>query len=304
MTARLGSTLIIANPASQLGAGAAAAHEAERVLAGLGACSSVELRLTQHPGHAAELAADAAVFDTLVALGGDGTVHECVNGLMRLPRASRPALGVVPVGSGNDYARTLRMPADVEAACDLIAAARTVRADLGCCNGRYFAQTLSFGLDAAIALDTVERRRRTGRTGLALYAASCADQLLHHLERHAYRMSCDGGEPRAGEMYLLAVQVGPSYGSGFIIAPSAKIDDGLLDVCIAHPPLGIPKAVWVFVRAKGGRHEHFKQIETGRCSSLELSFPHPLPVQLDGERMEGCEFSVHVAAGALDVIVA
>lgn len=302
---RFGSTLVLANPTAQLGRGGDAAAQVEAFLhAQEGMCSALDAVFTEHPGHAEELAAAAGAYDTLVVIGGDGTVHEAVNGLARLPRPVRPALALVPVGSGNDYARTLGMARSVERACAQLSRATRVNAELGCCNGRYFAETLSFGLDAAIALDTMERRQRTGATGLSLYAASCVDQLLHNKVLYDYRMRVEGGLPETGQMYLFAVQVGPSYGSGFSISPHARIDDGLLDLCIAHPPLSTPKAAWIFLRAKGGRHEHFEQIEVRRCTSLSLEFGCDLPVQIDGERISAERYDIHVEPRALDVYVA
>lgn len=304
-TARFGRTVVLANPASQLGAGEGAAQQVEAFLRlHEDACDSVELLLTEGPGHAVELAAELDACDTVVAVGGDGTVHETVNGLMRLPRGKRPAFALIPVGSGNDYARTLRMSRAVDEACGQLLHAKRMTADLGCCNGRYFAETLSFGLDAAIALDTVARRDRTGVSGLRLYAASCVDQLLHNKVLYDYRLSLEGGPWEEGQMYLFAVQVGRTYGSGFAISPNARIDDGLLDLCIAHPPLSTAKAAWIFLRAKGGHHEHFRQIDVRQCTSLTLEFDRALPAQIDGERVVAGHYDIQVVPQALDVYVA
>lgn len=92
---------------------------------------------------------------------------------------------------------------------------------MGKCNDRWFLETLSFGLDAAIALDTVERRVRTGKTGTMLYLQSGIDQLLHHMDLRRYTAVLDGGEPVCGESYLFAVQIGQTYGGGFRICPDA-----------------------------------------------------------------------------------
>ena len=156
---------------------------------------------------------------------------------------------------------------------------------------------------AAIALDTVERRARTGKTGTALYLASGMDQLLHHLDCHRYTASFDGGEPVRGASFTFAVQVGPTYGGGFRICPDARIDDGLLDVCIAHPPFGIARAVFVFLLAKGGRHTGFRQIELRRARTLSVRFDAPPPVQIDGEPLEASEYAIDVVPRALDVLV-
>ncbi len=302
MPMHLGKTLLIANPVSQNGKGARAAARAEELLRrSLG--DGLHAVLTESEGHAVELAARAGGFDAVVVLGGDGIVHEAANGLMRLPGPDRPALGLIPVGSGNDYARTLGMAGDVERACAQLLAAQPHPADLGVVNGCYFAETLSFGLDAAIALDTVERRKRTGRTGTILYAEAGVDQLLHHLDARRCRASFDGGAFEEGSSITFAVQVGPSYGGGFRICPEARIDDGLLDVCIAHPPIGAFGALLVFALAKGGRHTGFKQIDMRRCRTLRVEFDEAPPAQMDGERIEALAFDVSVEPHALRVLM-
>ena len=92
----LGSTLLIANPAARNGKGAQAAEKAAELLRAVPGCS-LEVALTCRPGHAGDLAAGAAGFQTVAVLGGDGAIHEAANGLMRLPRDERPALGAIPV---------------------------------------------------------------------------------------------------------------------------------------------------------------------------------------------------------------
>lgn len=295
--------LLIANPAAQNGRGATAAAQAEALLRAALPEAEVEARVTAGPGHGRALAADAARFDAVVALGGDGIIHEAVNGLMALPPDARPALGVIPVGSGNDYASTLSMARDVARAVSQLADARPVRVDVGRVNGVWFAETLSFGLDAAIALDTVERRRRTGRTGTLLYLAAGLDQMVNHLDRRRYRASFDGGAPQEGEMFLFAVQNGPTYGGGFAVAPRASVADGRLDVVVAHPPLTRRKALLLFMLAKDGRHTRFGELEFRQARSLHVEFDEPLPVQVDGERLEGTAFDVSVEPRALRVLV-
>lgn len=284
MPTPLGKTLLIANPAAQNGNGAAAAERAAALLGDALGDGALDVASTRGPGEAVRLAAGAGAYDTVLALGGDGVIHEAANGLMRLPAGERPTFGIVPVGSGNDYARTLGMSArSVDAAVAQLLAARARPADVGRCNGEFFVETLSFGVDAAIALDTVERRARTGRTGTALYLASGMDQLLHHLDCHRYTASFDGGEPVRGASFTFAVQVGPTYGGGFRICPDARIDDGLLDVCIAHPPFGVARAVFVFLLAKGGLHTGFRQIELRRARTLSVRFDAP-PARPDRRR--------------------
>ena len=298
----LGKTLLIANPAAQNGEGARAAREVAGLLKERLGEGRLEVSTTLYPSHAAEIAASARGFDSVVALGGDGIIHETVNGLMKVDAAERPALGVVPVGSGNDFAKTLRISPKLPQAVAQLADAQPVPMDLGLVNGRFFVETLSFGLDAAIALDTVQRRQRTGATGTKLYLAAALDQLINHLERYRYRIALDGGAAESGEMYLMAVQNGITYGGGFAICPHASLADGQFDICIARPPLAKPKAVAVLLMAKDGHHMGFKNLQFSRAREVEVTFDRSVPAQVDGEDLTGSSFRVSMAPRALKVL--
>lgn len=304
-----GRIALIANPAAQNGRGAWAAVEAASLLRARVGDEGFQLLLTERPRHATALAAslDPSV-GTVVALGGDGLISEVAAGLMERPVDERPALGVIPVGSGNDYAASLGVPASIGRAIDCVLAGRTAVVDVGRVNGRYFVETLSFGLDAAIALDTVERRVRTGRTGTRLYLESAVDQLFRHLNIYDFTARLTGGDAAAARTvsaaaYLLAVQIGPTYGGHFRICPGAELDDGLLDLCYATPHLGPWKALAVLLAAKGGRHTGNRHIHLDRASRLVLDFAEEPPGQIDGEKIEGTHFEIDCIPRALTVIV-
>ncbi|MCL1797370.1 MAG: diacylglycerol kinase family lipid kinase [Eggerthellaceae bacterium] len=322
MTHALGRTLLIANPAAQNGNGKQAARYAEEKLRGSIPESDFVLKLTEAPRHGFELAATSASFDTVVALGGDGVIHEIANGLMSLPEAQRPQFGVLPVGSGNDYAKTLGVSFTLEESVEQLTKSQSRLFDVGCCNGEYFVETLSFGLDAAIALDTVKRRVETGKRGARLFFESGIDMLLHNLHTYDYVMRLDGvgsadtaaiaaaevdveeAAEHRGQMMLFAVQVGKTYGGGFTICPKASTDDGLFDLCIAHPPMGVPKAVMIFILAKDAHHTKFKQLEFLTTSALNLRFEGKIPpVQIDGEAFAGESFDIACIPHALRVLV-
>lgn len=298
---KLGKTLAIVNPAAHNGDGARGAAFL-RYAAGSASVpfSSVEVVTTRAAGHASELAAAASGFDTVLGVGGDGVVHEIIGGLMRIQPEVRPAFALLPCGNGNDFARTLGLPFDLERALHALSGAHADFFDVGQCNGRYFAQTLSFGLDAAIALGTHERRERTGHTGTRLFVEEGANQLLFHRDAYGYTLTCDGAT-RQGSMHLFAVQNGPTYGGGFSICPEAKPTDGLLDCCIASAPLGFAKAALLFARAKDGHHVSRPEFEFFQAGSMKLEFDTQPPAQIDGESIEGSTFQISLHPGALKV---
>lgn len=298
----IGKVLLVANPAAQNGQGAKAAERAAAWLRERLGDDALTLARTSGPRHACALVERAQGYDTVIALGGDGVIHEAANGIMARPAAQRPVLGVLPVGSGNDYARSLGMAFDLEQACAQLLEASPRAVDVGRVNGHWFVETLSFGLDAAIALDTVERRARTGRTGTMLYMESGFDQLLHHLDSFSYELSLDGAPPVEGQSIIFAVQLGPYYGGGFKVCPDAQLDSGRFSLCIAHPPVSRTRAAVLFLRAKNGGHVGAKPIEMLSASRLRVAFDRQPPAQMDGERLEGSSFDVAVHPGALHVL--
>lgn len=305
----LGKVTIIANPVAQNGAAASVAHEFERMLCGRIADDGCRMHLTERAGHAQDIAAEVGpACDTLVVIGGDGIVHEAANGLMRLGFDDRPNLAVVPVGSGNDYALTLGMSHKPEKALAQILECDVHRLDVGLVNGEYFVETLSFGLDAAIALDTVERRKKSGRRGTVLYMESGFDQLMHHLVPQNYKARLHGVPGTGdvdieGESYIFAVQVGRTYGGHFDVCPKASPEDGLFDVCVTKGRLNAAKATSVFLLARFGLHTRFKMFRFYKASSLVVEFDEPPSAQADGEKVSGTRFEISTIPGALKVIV-
>lgn len=303
MAFSLGHTLVIANPASQSGAGAEGAEFVRRTLAAYeSATDGFDVRLTTGPKAATDMAAAATSFDTVLALGGDGVIHEVVNGLMKMDSSVRPRLGIIPLGSGNDYARTLGMVSnapDKSLAQILQGVPRCI--DLGLVNGTYFDETLSFGVDAAIAIDTMERRLATGAHGTRLFAASGVDVIRREMRRWSFRATIDG-EPLEGNSIIFAIQVGPTYGGGFRICPDAVADDGLLNICYSEGSPSTIEALGILARARVALHTGSRYLNFRTASSIVIDFEGEPPCQTDGERCEGSHFEISCAHRAIEVI--
>ena len=303
MPLKQSKTLLVVNPAAQRGNGQEMGqHAFDMLVKELGA-ENLSIIFTSGPRDAIDIAANADA-EAIIAVGGDGVVHEVANGLMKRPRDERPTFGLIPVGSGNDYARTLGMSENLETAVSQLLRAQEKSLDVGCCNGEHFVETLSFGLDAAIALDTVERRKRTGQQGTALYFASGIDQLLHHLDTFHMEAVLDGRRTLTADVHIMAVQIGRTYGGGFDICPQADASDGLFDICYARATLSIPAAVVLFARAKNGGHTKHKKIGFELASELEIRFNRRPPVQIDGEPHIADSYSITIDREAIDVLMA
>ncbi len=301
----LGRTLVIANPAAHSGRGAEGADFAERFLASMGsATSGFKVLRTTGPGDAVGIAARADGFDTVLALGGDGVIHEVANGLMARPAEARPQLGVIPLGSGNDYARTLGMARnDVQSALAQLVRGQVRPVEVGRVNGTHFVQTLSFGLDAAIALDTTERRAAdTSQEGEALFVTSGLKILSHARGGFPCTARFDDEGPVRLSALVFAFQVGPSYGGGFAICPGADPVDGLLDVCYNVRVPALPHLLTLFGLARRGLHARSSVVRLRHVRRAELDFVAAPPCQVDGERLEGTHFLIETVPAALRVI--
>lgn len=312
---RDGRTLIIANPLAQSGAARDAAERLKRFLElYLHEQGYFRLVYTERPRHAEELAAAAGGYRTVLALGGDGVIHEVVNGLMRIERRMRPALGIIPVGSGNDFAQTLGIRDHSGNDLKHLLAGAPEPFDVGRIEYRdadggtgarieHFIQTCSFGLDAAIALDTCERRMRSNLTGNALYTASGLNVFGLRYRSFPVKVAFDGESEQALDPLIFAIQNGPTYGSGFHVAPDADPADGLLDICYAIGPLPRALALPIFLSAKNGRHVRSKHVHLRRCTRLSLTFPEDdYPIQADGEKIRASRLTVSILPHELDVL--
>ncbi|HKS69006.1 MAG TPA: diacylglycerol kinase family protein, partial [Ktedonobacterales bacterium] len=180
-----------------------------------------ELALTKAPGDAEALARQAALAGRdVIAVGGDGTVHEIANGLLSAgDGAARVALGIVPAGNGNDYAyQTLGLPRDPERALEIALGAVPVAMDAGIVNGRYFVNSLGVGIDANIAAAAERLKHVPLLRGQALYYAASLSELIFHYDRCPRLALAADGEPPSSRAYALAaVSLGPTYGGGFQI---------------------------------------------------------------------------------------
>lgn len=290
--------LLIVNPEARHGETGQLVPVIEQLLQS----AEFDLTLTACMGHAAEIARDAQGYDVLVAVGGDGTVHEVLNGIMARPEGDRPVLGLIPTGSGNDTRRTVGVPEDIAEATLALISGRRRRFDIGRCNGMYFNNSFAAGLDARVTAKAVEYKATTRRAGLWLYFTALVHVLLNELYPHHIRISWDGAEPVEDDMLALATTIGPTYGGGFRITPDALPDDGLLEVCLIDP-LSLPQALVRLPFVVVGKHTGMKVVRMSRHRSVVIESDEPIPAQIDGEVMVGNRFEVEVLPLAIECVV-
>ncbi|MCK8114006.1 diacylglycerol/lipid kinase family protein [Anaerosoma tenue] len=293
-----GSMLLIVNPAARHGETGPLVPAIEQLLQ----CVEYDLRLTEHTGHAAQIAREASSYDTIVAVGGDGTVHEVLNGIMSRPEHDRPALGLIPTGSGNDTRRTLGVPEDIAEATLAVVSGRRRRFDVGVCNGVYFNNSFAAGLDARVTAKAVEYKATTKRSGLWLYFTALIHVLLNELYPHHVRITWDGSETEEADLLIVAATIGATYGGGFKITPDAVPDDGLLEVCTIDP-LSLPQALLRLPFVIIGKHTGMKVVHMSRRRSVLIESDEPMPAQIDGEVLVERRFEISILPEAVECIV-
>jgi diacylglycerol kinase (ATP) len=266
---------VVANPAAGRGRGGRALATVQTLAAARGV--PLEVWATTRPGEAADLAAEAAAdgASVVVALGGDGTVRDVAEGLLRA--ASGPALGVIPVGTGNDLARTLGLPRDPAAAFDLAVGEREQPLDAWLWNQTPFVNVAGVGLDAAVA-EVVNSRFRRLRGPLPYIAGMLA--VLPRFRPFPLEVRGPEGE-WSGRAWLAAFGNGACYGGGMRIAPAARTDDGLLSVVVVGEVSRL-ELLRQFPRIFAGTHVSHPRVATLALSRASVVAPLPRPT-LDGE---------------------
>ena len=302
-----GKTLVIADPLARQGEGESAALFATQFFSSFSAStSSCEVRFTETREDARIMACSANGYRTVIALGGDGVVHEVVNGMMAISDDERPRLGIIPLGAGSDFARTLHMSRnDPRRALTELAQGTERTIDLGHVNDEYFMQTLSFGLDAAIAHDAIDRWSDGSRKpNDILFVTSGFKVLVNNLRGWHYNATIDG-EPLAGSGIAFAVQNGPTYGGGFHICPDAVPNDGKLNLFLTLKKPTLPHSLLLFGLIRFGWHTKSHVVGTKHVNHLEVSFSgyDQPPCQIDGKRIVAERYVVDAVPACLRVIV-
>ena len=256
-----------------------------------------EVIFSTAPGEAENLAYRGALegFSPIVAVGGDGTLQEVANGLMRSPNP--PPMGIVPAGTGNDLVRSLGLPTNVTEATRLAWSDVAGTIDLAVCNERYFINVGGVGLDTRVA---IAMNGRTGRlsSGTLPYLM----QALVELSRYAnpdFVLRLDG-QAVSSRSLLVAVANGRYFAGGMKICPQADPTDGLLDVCIAGD-LSRREVLAVVPRIYSGRHVNHPKVTFHKVRSVGIERPTGMEVQLDGEIMSALPAEFRVVSRALRI---
>ncbi|MBA3825640.1 MAG: diacylglycerol kinase family lipid kinase [Ktedonobacterales bacterium] len=261
---------------------------------------------SQRRGDASDVARRAAETGRgVVVVGGDGSINEVVNGL--LAAQQRVPLGIVPAGSGNDFAcNTLGLPRDTAQAVERAFTGTPMDADAGIANGRYFANSFSVGLDADVTVASEHLKRFPFMTGTTLYYTSSLQRLFFGYRKCPWlTLTIDGlavEGPEVSRHVLVAVMNGPTYGGGFRINPKANHTDGIFDVCSIRY-ISRLRAMTLLPVVKRGAHENEPEVRFYHGQTLGIDCPTGVNAQMDGETLRDTHYDVRVLPAALFVRV-
>jgi diacylglycerol kinase (ATP) len=274
---------VLLNPYSNRWNARARWPEAEAALKAAGL--QYDLSISERPDHLVELAEQAvgAGFDTLVVAGGDGSLGEAVNGAARAwqPAQAFPVrLGILPLGSANDLADTLRLPRDLKSAAALIAAGNTRPMDLGRCNDRYFLNNSAAGLEPYV---TVRQEKIGWIKGVPRYLVAALQGVMARPEWGA-EIDWDGGSYR-GPLSLISIGNGPRSGGIFFMAPHADPFDGKLTFAYGYRRgrLALLQALPRAMKPGRGSFVEMEGMHEAECTRLRIHLDRPSPVHTDGE---------------------
>jgi YegS/Rv2252/BmrU family lipid kinase len=297
---------LILNPMADMGNAWRVADDLRPIVAEYG---HADWSGTVYPTHATELARQAALdgYDMVIALGGDGTVHEVVNGLMQVPAEKRPILGVVPLGSGNDFAHAVGVPDKADHALAHALRSDPSTIDVGLLTdeqGRkeYFDNTLGIGFDALV---TIHSHHLPVLRGFLMYLVAVIQTIILNFNPARLQVETDK-ENWDENTIMLTLCNGPREGGGFHVAPDASPNDGILHYAAVRK-ISRPMMFRLIPEVMNGTHGRFKCVRMGNFTRLSLTSDKPLYIHTDGEIYTDFgsnlrKLSVEIKPGALKIV--
>jgi YegS/Rv2252/BmrU family lipid kinase len=244
----------------------------------------LDLFTTERAGHASALAAEAAAegYDRVAVAGGDGTVHEVVNGLVQGDKAILP-LGIIPIGSGNDMAFSLGISENPEEAVERVFTGTPLTLDLARVIDdrgltKVFQNNLGIGFDAIVVMRT---ETITRLHGFPMYLTAVLQTIFFYYETLYLEMRFDDEVANQRTLFLYA-GIGPRGGGGFLLTPAAHRDDNLIDTCLVNP-VSRTTMLYMLTRVMKGTHVSSRHVTMRQNRQITIRSTAPMPIYLDGE---------------------
>jgi YegS/Rv2252/BmrU family lipid kinase len=269
---------------------------------------SFDYEYTEGVGHAIELARVAASdgYRYLVAVGGDGTVNEVANGILRSTNASSTSLGVISTGTGSDFARSMGLPRHYLNACSALTHGQKALIDVGIVEyqhkgqtqQRYFVNAAGIGFDAAVVESTERLPKLFG--GTVPYVFGLLRTLIGY--RNTSVVVRIGDKVERTRVVTVAVANGSYFGGGMHVAPDASLNDCLFDVMIVRD-MGKFELLRAFPRVYKGTHVTHPKVVMGKAAEVTVESPERILVHADGELLGEGPVSFRLIPAALSIMV-
>jgi diacylglycerol kinase (ATP) len=298
---------VILNPIAGKGAGLALEPEIDTLLRELGL--KFDLTVTERIGHGIELAEEAAreKYDILVAAGGDGTVNEIINGLMHEKSKGHkvPALAVLPIGRGNDFAYGMGVPVAWQDAAKTLVKAERHPLDIGIAKGEYYPEGRYFGNGVGIGFDAVVGfvAAKSKLTGFMAYLVAAMKTIFVYFHAPTVKLELDDQTITQADL-MVSIMNGRRMGGTFMMAPESKHDDGVFDLCIVAQVsrLGIFGLIPHFMKGDQAKNKAVKTVRSRKVVATAVE--GTLPAHADGETLceHGHHLTIELIPAALEMI--
>ncbi len=268
-----------------------------------------EIIYTQYPGHATEIAFESTQkkIDTIIAVGGDGTVNEVLNGIVNRD----VALGIIPSGTANDLASLYKIPSNVESACETILERHVHQTDVITVNGWHYVTAGGLGLSSEVACRANKLKQNSvgwkllGKIlGSKIYILAVLLILLRHIKRHQYLLIKCNGYSHIMDTLSLMVNNQPFLGKNFWMSPRATNDDGLFDICWIENSRTRVEVLLILLQVLKGKHVALPSVHTWQAEELLVQSKEPLTFFGDGEKFqEDTQFHLKILPKELSILV-
>lgn len=270
-----------------------------------------DLVVTERPGHAIEIAKKAVLdrYDIVVAVGGDGTCNEVLNGLMSEMKdgGHKPKMGVIPVGRGNDFAYSMGIPVDFDLACKQYVEPKFRSIDIGQVvggffpEGRYFGNGVGIGFDAVVGFEALKLKFLTG---FPSYIVAALKTIFLYFKAPKLRVELDG-ETIIDKFLMVSIMNGIRMGGGFYMAPNGDPTDKKFTLCIVNE-LGKFATFPLIMKFMKGTQEGDPKVRMVNSSSVKVTAVEgKIPAHADGETVcyDGSSIDIHLIPGAIELAV-
>ncbi|MBI9050500.1 MAG: diacylglycerol kinase family lipid kinase [Anaerolineaceae bacterium] len=269
-----------------------------------------DMQATEHPWHAAQITQEAIEqgYDAVIAMGGDGTANEVINGIMQAQSMGLKPLkmGIIPVGRGNDFAFSMKMPMTYEEGCEQLINPNIKTIDIGFVrgglypDGRYFGNGIGIGFDAVVGFQAVKYKKLGG---FPSYIFGVLETLFLYFKAPQLKIKMDDETIEVNPL-MVSIMNGVRMGGGFMMAPNSIANDGKFDICLVNQLSRLATLMLVPKFFSGRQHEN-PAVKYFHPSKIHVStIEGTIPAHADGETLcvTGDQLEIELIPKALEII--